>query len=486
MDHSSLTIILFIVLGFLLVTTILFLFRSLSAQRELRATKRNLFQLQEEKQAVFDFLHDLGEAFDEDVDIHQILNIALSSSMSVASSRSGAVYLYQPETKRLAAEAVEGLLPPLDPLPEGKKSLLSSNPETLKHHLRTHPIPLASSSPVAEVFRTGEPLRVPQDIPLERIPVYHDPALRIHSLLLIPLQYRRETLGVLILANHTYRDGYTRADFEVVQSLAEQTSFTLFHARAFAQLSEKRRLDDDLSAARQAQRILLPKACPVLDDYSLAALNRPAQYVSGDFYDFIKVDDHRLGIVIADVSGKGMSAALIMAMCRTMVRTHAPGDTSAASVLRKVNRSLFKDTLEEMFVTMIYMVLDYKNHTLTLGKAGHESALLSCENNQTVKSLQSPGMALGIDSGEVFDTVIDDLVVEMHPNDAVLVYTDGINEAIDNDGQEFGREQIRKCIRKAANKGPTYLSMNILEEVSRFRGEQRQNDDITLIALKRK
>jgi sigma-B regulation protein RsbU (phosphoserine phosphatase) len=428
----------------------------------------------------------LGEAFTEDVDPQQILHIALTSAMNVAASRAGAIYLYHEESKRLVAEAIEGILPPLDPLPEGKKSLLVSNPETLKHYLRTHHIPLASASVIAEVFRSGVPSRIPQELPLERLPVFHEPALQIHSLMLVPLQYRRKTLGVMVLANSSSSEGYTRADFEMAQTLADQTSFTLFHARAFTQLAEKRRLDDDLSAARQAQRILLPQTCPVLDDYSLAAINRPAQYVSGDFYDFLKIDDHRLGIVIADVSGKGMSAALIMAMTRTLMRIHAPGEPSAAEVLKRVNRNLYRDTLEEMFVTMIYMVLDYKNHTLTLGKAGHEAPLLSGDNNKTIKPLQSSGMALGIDSGEVFDTVIDDLEIPMHPNDAVLVYTDGINEAIDSDGQEFGREQIQRSIRNSADKGPTYLSMNILDEVAKFRGEQKQNDDITLIALKRK
>ncbi len=486
MDTSVPITVFAVAVGLLIALNIFLGVRWWSLNHRLQSSLRSQFQLQEEKNVVFDFLHDLGESFTEEVNAQQILQIALTSAMNVASSRGGAIYLYHEESKRLVAEAIEGILPPLDPLPEGKKSLLVSNLDSLKHHLRTHHIPLTSASVIAEVFRSGEPARIPHELPLDRLPVFHEPSLQIHSLMLIPLQYRRKTLGVMILANGSAPEGYTRADFDIARTLADQTSFTLFHARAFAQLAEKRRLDDDLSTARQAQRILLPKACPMLDDYNLAAINRPAQYVSGDFYDFLKIDDHRLGIVIADVSGKGMSAALIMAMTRTLMRIHAPGQPSAAEVLKRVNRNLYQDTLEEMFVTMVYMVLDYKNHSLTLGKAGHDAPLLSCGDNQNIKPLQSPGMALGIDSGEVFDTVIDDLQIQVSPGDSILVYTDGINEAIDAEGQEFGREQILQSIRNSADKGPTYLSMNILDEVAKFRGEQQQNDDITLIALKRK
>ena len=160
--------------------------------------------------------------------------------------------------------------------------------------------------------------------------------------------------------------------------------------------------------AREIQRILLPSEAPEVEGFNCAALNIPAQQVSGDYFDFIPVDAQRWGVAVADVSGKGVPASIIMAMCRSVLRSKAPGNLSPAQVLREVNRLLYPDIREDMFITMIYMIMDPAGR-ITLARAGHESALWCRDHFKHIESIDAPGMALGIDSGDVFDEVIKDV-----------------------------------------------------------------------------
>lgn len=139
-----------------------------------------------------------------------------------------------------------------------------------------------------------------------------------------------------------------------------------------------------------------------------------------------------------------------------------------------------------MFITLAYMVLNHKTDVLTIAKAGHDAPLLSTDNFQNLKTLQSPGIALGIDSGEVFDSVLQDFVVPLSTNDTVLIYTDGMNETVNSDGEEFGREQIKAILKAEAHRGTTALIESLVQSAIRFRGTEIQSDDITLVGLQKR
>jgi phosphoserine phosphatase RsbU/P len=442
-------------------------------------------KLQAEKKVVFDLLHDLGEAFSEELDRRQLLNIILDSSLRVTHARGAAIYLLNNTKNQLVAEVVSGLFPPPLPLPPEAESKIVTREEYLETVLRNEVISTNSNNILVQSL-AGDGSFIAQATGDSRFPSFTEEALQVKSFIAVPLRYRSENLGVLALANPLQGRPFNESDFDIARSIAYQASFSLYNATVFTLLAEKQRMDRDLETAHEIQRILLPEKCPTVSGYEIAALNIPAQHVSGDYYDFVDVDENRLGIAIADVSGKGVPASLIMAMCRTVLRAQAPGHSSAAEVLRQVNRILFPDIREDMFITLSYAVLDFKQHTLTLAKAGHDAPLLWRSGEQPIQSLQSPGIALGIDSGEVFDTVISDFVITLQPEDTVLLYTDGISEAVNMEGEEFGKEQIKGALQAGAPGGAAYLIQNIVERVSRFRGEQVQNDDITLVTIKRK
>ena len=411
---------------------------SLKLQEQLQ---KEFVALQQEKKIIYDFLHDLGEAFTEDIDREHLLRIIVNCARKVTGAKGAAVYLWDADREKLVAATVNGVFPPVLKVDNIVADQLAAKPENLEAFIRLEAIPSDSASVIGDVARTGVGIHAERAEADERFPWFRQKSLQTMSYMAVPLHYREEQLGVLALANPEAEKTFTKAHFELIQSVADQAAYSLQHAQVYSQLTEKKRLDHDIAVAREIQRILLPSKAPLVEGFNCAALNIPAQQVSGDYFDFIQVDAQRWGVAVADVSGKGVPASLIMAMCRSVLRSKAAGNTSPAQVLREVNRLLYPDIQEDMFITMIYLIMDASGK-ITLARAGHEAALWCRDHFKHIETIQAPGMALGIDAGDVFDVVIKDVTIELSPLDTVVVYTDGINEALDDEGNEFGQEQL--------------------------------------------
>jgi sigma-B regulation protein RsbU (phosphoserine phosphatase) len=211
----------------------------------------------------------------------------------------------------------------------------------------------------------------------------------------------------------------------------------------------------------------------------------PARQVSGDYFDYIHVDQERLGVAIADVSGKGVPASLIMAICRSVLRAEAAGNPSPADVLRKVNRQLYPDIKEDMFISMAYLVLDHQRDGITLARAGHDAPLWYQRQSQSVTPVKSPGMVVGIDSGSVFDRLTTDFSIPLERNDCLVLYTDGVTETLNSEGDEYGVDRMMQSVRASANDGAQAIVKRIIEDVREFTGSVPQNDDITVIAIRK-
>jgi sigma-B regulation protein RsbU (phosphoserine phosphatase) len=245
-------------------------------------------------------------------------------------------------------------------------------------------------------------------------------------------------------------------------------------------------MEGELQNAREVQRVLLPQGDPVIAGFRISGTNLPARIISGDYYDYISLGDRKFGIAIADVSGKGVSAGLLMAMCRSVLRSVAPGRDSPSEVLAAVNRQLYPDIREDMFISMAYGILDESGGRLTISRAGHDPALLFRRESEQVELLRSPGLALGVDGGAVFERVTKDQEVELLPGDCVLFYTDGMREAVDANDEEFGMERMSEVFRRAAPMGAEGIITRMQEELRQFTGEGPQMDDVTLVAIERK
>jgi sigma-B regulation protein RsbU (phosphoserine phosphatase) len=454
------------------------------SQKSLQQLRKEFIALQQEKKIIYDFLHDLGEAFTEEIDRDHLLRIIVTCAQKVTVAKGAAIYLWNTDRNKLVATTVSGLFPPPMKVDNVIADQLVSRKEDLEAFLRLEALPADSSAAIVQVARTGIPIYVEQAEFDERFPWFRQKALQTETYMAVPLHYRQEQLGVLALANREQGESFTKADFDLVQSVADQAAYSLQHAQVYRQLTEKKQLDRDIEVAREIQRILLPSHAPQMPGFNCAAVNIPAQQVGGDYFDFIQVDPQRWGVAVADVSGKGVPAAIIMAMCRSVLRSKAPGNASPAQVLREVNRQLYPDIQEDMFITMFYMIMD-ESGILTMARAGHEAAIYCRDHFKHIETLDTPGMALGIDSGDVFDEVIRDVTITLSPLDTVVVYTDGINEALDKEGNEFGREQLKAVLQSAGPQSVDFLVKTIVERVQNFSSGHPQNDDITLAAVQR-
>jgi sigma-B regulation protein RsbU (phosphoserine phosphatase) len=243
---------------------------------------------------------------------------------------------------------------------------------------------------------------------------------------------------------------------------------------------EKGRLERELQMAREVQASLLPHATPALPGWEFAARWEPAREVAGDYYDFIP-GEKELGLVIADVSDKGMPAALFMALTRSIVRASAAQAHSAAESITRANRLICADATNSMFVTLFFARLDPATGDLTYVNAGHNPPwLYNCGMDELMR-LTRTGTALGVDEALSFSH----RTVQLRPGDIVLLYTDGVTDAINARVEEFGEARLESLVREHRHASAADLMAALEDAVHSFIGATQPMDDITLVAVKR-
>ena len=453
-------------------------------RRSIRRLEHSQEEIQVEETLVFDFLHGLGEAFSETIrpaDLHRLI---VEGATRVLDAQGGALYLTDRTGTKLVPTFVSKGCPPLVDVPPHILQQTAGTPVALENFLRVHNIGNGEGV-LGRVWQAATPLCLNEFSEAPELATLRDSSLGATSVMVAPLLYAKQNMGVLALANSRMGSPFSQNDFVVFKSISEQSAFALYNAIIYSEANEKKRLDHDLAIARDIQRILLPAEAPIVNGFEISGMNVPARQVSGDYFDYIKVDDERLGVAIADVSGKGIPASLIMAICRSVLRSQAIGNSSPADVLQKVNRQLYPDIKEDMFISMAYLVLDHVRGGVTLARAGHDAPLLYQQKAQNVTPLKTPGMVVGIDSGDVFDRLTTDVAVSLERNDCILLYTDGITEALDNEGNEFGLERTIGSVQSSAKEGAQAIVTRLIDDLRNFVGSTPQNDDITMIAIRK-
>jgi sigma-B regulation protein RsbU (phosphoserine phosphatase) len=479
----------YVLLGLAVLTAAGF-FWAYQRQRHIaRLTQSRLDELKTEESRVFEFLHGLGSAFSDALRPAELHRMIVEGASRILDAQGGALYLVDRGGAMLIPTFISKGCPPLVAVPPHILAQAATTPVALDSYLRLHPVPVnvadSSDDILSGVWKDKAPVFLPTAELGSRLASLRETSERIGSAMVAPLLYAGENLGVLALANTPKGSAFTETDFEVFQAISEQSAFALYNAIVYSEVNEKKRLDHDLELARDIQRILLPSTSPEIPGFEISGINIPARQVSGDYFDYIKVDDQHFGIVIADVSGKGVPASLIMAMCRSVLRSQAPSNPSPADVLRKVNRQLFPDMKEDMFISMAYIILDHPANQVSLARAGHDAPLLYTSRDRQITKINPPGMALGVDSGSVFDRLTRNYTVNLERNDCLILYTDGVTEALDQNGQEFGMERTIQAVQSAAPDGSPAIVKRLTDDLRNFSGNQPQNDDITLIVIRK-
>ncbi len=300
--------------------------------------------------------------------------------------------------------------------------------------------------------------------------------------LVMPLVSQGELVGLINLGPRLSQQDYSSDDRKLLSDLATQAAPAVRMAQMVRQQQvealERERIAQELRVARIVQQTLLPEELPNLPGWQVTALYQPAREMGGDFYDFFYFEDGRMGIVVADVTDKGVPAALVMATARTLLRAAAERWESPGQILERVNDLLHPDIPDKMFVTCLYALLDPATGQLRFANAGHDLPYRRGANG--VDELRARGMPLGLMPGMTYE----EKEITLQPGDMVLFHSDGLVEAHNPDRDMFSFERLRDLMGTYPN--PSTLIEYLLEKLAEFTGpDWEQEDDVTLVTLRR-
>ena len=444
-------------------------------------------QMQQERERVVDFMHHMVEALGEGLTRQALLQRIVHASILSSGALSACVF-ERTDRDTMRGVAVEGLFPPHRPLDSEAREKLITRAKFIEQVLKSEEFPVGEGI-VGRVAMTGIGELLTDAANDPRIVKHEDPALAVRSVIAVPLVFRDHSFGVLAVTNPADDLPFSATDFALLQSLAEQAALALHNAEFLHLQLERKQLDLDLSLASGIQQMLLPRAAPDSPGLDLDARYTPAQKVGGDLYDLIVLSDTRLAVVVADVSGKGIPASLLMAICRTNLRQIAPRHGSPARVLTELNRVLAAEIDAGLFVTMLYAVIDTAANTVTFARAGHELPLFARRDKASgiylTEFVGSEGMPLGMVPDELFAATISDRTEPFSRGDVCVLYTDGITEAPNEEDKEFSGTRLADAVRTLHSRPAHEMNDGILETVRRFTGETSQRDDFTLVTVRR-
>ena len=424
-------------------------------EHELHSLSTELINKYEEITLLYDVSQALGSVFD----IPTICEIALEKAVQAVPAAKAFVMLKDQDSGHLTVVAarVDGLL--------GRKV----------------PIGLGVSGKAAA---TGKPILLYQGQVLEsKAPQGNVPRDAVLSVPMIRTtdQGTEEVLGVITLAGKPPGEMFTAGDLKLLTTIATQTAIAIHNSRMIEALREAERVRQELEIAARIQQSLLPHQAPRVPGVELAARCVPATNVGGDYYDFVTDSTGRLTLLIADVSGHSVGAALMMAMARSVLRREIAEGKSPAAVLSDTNAAMLHDLSNaDLFITMFCARYDPETRQLTFANGGHNPPLLWCAAEERIVDLDGDGLIIGV----LEDVAYEEKSISLHPGDVLALYTDGIVEARNPQGEFFGVERLRQLLRKHAAAAPTVLVEYIHQAVRQHIQDTPQQDDITLLILK--
>jgi sigma-B regulation protein RsbU (phosphoserine phosphatase) len=328
---------------------------------------------------------------------------------------------------------------------------------------------------IGHVAVSGKPFTSPD---VRKEPRYINARGRTRSEMVAPIISNNEVIGVFDLESDEL-NAYAKDDLEVLGMLASQVAIIIEKVMLHDQLIEKKRLETQLEVARQVQLELLPARDPELEGFDISAYNFPTEEVSGDYYDWVRIYDDQIGIVIADVSGKGVPAALLMAFLRASLRAATHIGYAPHISMSKVNYLLWESIERNQFVTAFYGILDAANRTVAYSNAGHNPPFLM-EADGTVHFEERGGVPLGM----FRDTRYYEFFATIEPGQVLVLYTDGVTEAMNRAREEYGRDRLVEAVRQCRHLGAREMIDFIHRDVLNWTEGLGATDDVTFFIVK--
>ncbi len=401
-------------------------------------------------------LYEVSKALSADRDLQQILDTATHAVADVMKAKAVAIRLTkEDDPHKLEPRAIYNLS---------------------QAYLDTGAIHVDDSQMLSEAM-SGTPVYI-QDMATDPRVIFPGDALAegLASMLCLGIMYQGKSIGTIHLFSGEQRS-FSPFEVQLVTAISQMLGTAIQNARLDDQRSKSRRVLRQLHLAANVQRRMLPGEMPKLPPFDLAARYVPSFELGGDFYDVIDLDGH-IGIAIGDVVGKGVAASLLMASVRASLRAYAQDVYDLDEIISRVNNALTRDTLDNEFATVWYGVFDPDTLRITYCNAGHDPPMLLRKGE--IHTLETGGMIVGVQS----DIEYEKGLFDMAPDDTLLLYTDGLVDSFNNDGQKFGRKRIEQALIESAEKSATDTINHILWQVRRFTGPHQGVDDTTLVVVK--
>ncbi|HEY3582703.1 MAG TPA: GAF domain-containing SpoIIE family protein phosphatase [Pyrinomonadaceae bacterium] len=408
-------------------------------------------------------LHDITKKISRSLDLQEVLNLVMDTLDSLIPYDAAGIFVVQCRDKELVPEGEE-------PCVFKSEAVRGYDIDELRDlHLKL------GEGFIGNVALSGAPLISPD---VRKDPVYVNARDSTRSEMVAPIISNDEVIGVFDLESDQF-NAYSADDLDVLLMLASQVAIIIEKVMLHEQLIEKKRLEGQLEVARQVQLELLPARDPELVGYDISAYNFPTEEVSGDYYDWVRIYDDQIGVVIADVSGKGVPAAILMAFLRASLRAATHIGYATHISMAKVNFLLWESIESNQFVTAFYGILDAQKGTLAYSNAGHNPPLL----------INAAGTSRFIDKGEqplgMFrETRYHQYYLEFEPGDVLVLYTDGATEANSPSGEEFGRERLAQAVKKAYDRPAREMIASLQLEILEWTDNVGSNDDVTFFIIK--
>ncbi len=438
-------------------------------ERERQFTRRYL-------DSTFDFMRTIGTAMKERIEVDSVLDYVVGSLVESTAADAGVVYLREHKGEQLSVRSVRGRFPP----PYHVSTSVKSKVGGVEQYLRAMPIRVGEGI-FGEAVAKNQEVRLEDAAEDERIrELVEDRASHITSLFAVPIQVADEARGLLAIATTAPKKYLGRQDWDRCKVFATYCSLMLESLFNYLQLLEKQEIEREVEIAATIQQGLLPRELPELDNGEIACYTSAARGVSGDYYDVNRNRDGELFGLVCDVAGKGIPASLIMVIIRTIVHIEQRSSYRLRELLDLINRGIASDLGADRFATACIFTYRGDSRSFTFANGGHHPALLLRHGAEAFEELDTPGIPVGIEA----ETRYAETSTTLEPGDLVILYTDGIIEAKNSEGERFEEERLRRVIKRAREGSANAIISAILEDVEAFVSGAPQHDDQTLIVLK--
>jgi len=300
---------------------------------------------------------------------------------------------------------------------------------------------------------------------------------------IVPLFIQSRLTGLLLFGLKYSGSQFAGKDIDLLLSAANQAAVSIENARLYESETEKQKLERDLENARHIQETLLPKVLPKIDNLDFSGTMIPAMHVGGDYFDIIKVSDKKLFVVVGDVSGKGLSASFYMSKLQTMIRLYCTEGRNPSDILIEVNKRIYDAMEKNWFITVVLALFNIQDRTVLICRAGHTPIIRI--RNKKCELFQPAGIGIGLDKGEIFQSSLEEIALQMESNDLFCFYSDGVTEAMNSNNELYGIERLSELlVQKAAGKC-SEIQNEIIKDLKNYQGKAQQYDDITILLTKK-